>query len=146
MASYLGLYPGTTRSVQYAPRPRADPSSDGFGSQRDYTSSRPRPRDVLRLEVDQDGCKRGDDTMGNCRSLPSFEESCERLRCSRWRLSQHGHPLIGDGLEYMVDGRDGENQIHVTGATLFDAWHRAVEQAAACGMLAGLPRPATGMR
>ena len=79
--------------------------------------------------------------MRNRRSLPSFEESCKRLRRSGWRLSHHGHPLIDGGLEYVVNGRNGENQIHATGATLFEAWHRAVEQAAACGMLAGWPRP-----
>ena len=80
--------------------------------------------------------------MRNRRSLPSFEESYERLSVSEWRLSHRGLPLIGGGLEYVVYGRNGENQIHATGATLFEAWHRAVEQAAACGMLAGWPRPA----
>lgn len=75
--------------------------------------------------------------MVNNRSLPSFEESWRKLRCSGWRLGHRGRPVGGGGFVYEVKGRNGENQIHATGATLTEAWHRAVEQAAACGMLTG---------
>jgi hypothetical protein len=84
--------------------------------------------------------------MGDRQRFPSFEESGARLLRSGWRLSHRGRPLIGGGLVYVVDGRNGENRIHATGPTLFEAWHRAVEQAAACGMLRGWPRPDTARR
>jgi hypothetical protein len=43
---------------------------------------------------------------------------------------------------HQVDGSNGENELRVEGATPAEAWHRAVEAAAACGMLEGWPRPA----
>jgi hypothetical protein len=42
---------------------------------------------------------------------------------------------------YQVDGSNGENRLKVDGATPAEAWHRAVEAAAACGMLSDWPRP-----
>jgi hypothetical protein len=37
---------------------------------------------------------------------------------------------------YVVGARNGEDSIHAEGPTLTLAWHRAVEMAVACGMLA----------
>jgi hypothetical protein len=42
---------------------------------------------------------------------------------------------------HQVDGSNDQNRIHVEGATAAEAWHRAVEMAAACGMLADWPGP-----
>ena len=45
---------------------------------------------------------------------------------------------------HQVYGSNGENRIRVEGTTPTEAWHRAVEAAAACGMLADWPRPSCG--
>ncbi len=39
-----------------------------------------------------------------------------------------------------VDGSNGENKIRVEGSTPAEAWFRAVEAAAECGMLRDRPR------
>jgi hypothetical protein len=43
-----------------------------------------------------------------------------------------------------VDGSNGGNKLRVEGSTQAEAWHRAIEAAAACGILDGWPRPARG--
>lgn len=42
---------------------------------------------------------------------------------------------------YQVDGSNAEDRIRVEDATPAEVWHRAVEAAASCGMLADWPRP-----
>jgi hypothetical protein len=52
-----------------------------------------------------------------------------------------------DGLVWLVTGSNNENMIRAEGATRAEAWHRAVEQAAAVGVLRrrpGTTRPGPG--
>jgi hypothetical protein len=76
---------------------------------------------------------------------PSAEESLHRLRRSGWSTGEAGFTGSSGRTVIQVDGRQGENQIRVEGSTPAEAWHRAVEAAAACGMLADWPRPARGV-
>jgi hypothetical protein len=72
------------------------------------------------------------------------EDSLKRLHDSGWRtildvlVGSSGNPI------WVVNGSNGENHIRVVGDTMAEAWHLAVEAAAACGMLKGWPRPPTG--
>jgi hypothetical protein len=53
----------------------------------------------------------------------------------------------GGNLVWLVTGSNGENRIRAEGATRAEAWHRAVEQAVAVGMLRrspGTTRPDPG--
>jgi hypothetical protein len=50
----------------------------------------------------------------------------------------------GGGLVWIVLGRRGSDLLMVSGATCREAWRRALDQAAAVGMLPGRPRPARG--
>jgi hypothetical protein len=75
---------------------------------------------------------------------PHAEDSLHRLQRSGWStdlialIGPSGNPL------WRIDGTNGENSIRVVGDTLAEAWHRAVEAAAACGMLSDWPRPRVG--
>jgi hypothetical protein len=48
------------------------------------------------------------------------------------------------GLVHVVTGTNGENMIRAEGATCAEAWRRALDRAAAVGILPGRPRPAMG--
>jgi hypothetical protein len=72
--------------------------------------------------------------------FPPSEESILRLHRSRWSTGETGWCGKG-GFAWQVDGRNGESQVPVVGATQREAWWRACEMAAACGMLADWPRP-----
>jgi hypothetical protein len=76
----------------------------------------------------------------------SSDDSFALLHRSGWTI---GDPAFGDGndLVWLVTGSNGENLIRGEGATGAEAWHRAVEQAAAVGMLSrrpGMARPRQG--
>jgi hypothetical protein len=75
---------------------------------------------------------------------PPAKESVRRLIRSGWSI--HQVVYIGPNAEtlWRISGSNGENKIRVEGATQIEAWHRAVEAAAACGMLKGWPRPLRG--
>jgi hypothetical protein len=75
---------------------------------------------------------------------PSAEESLDRLNRSGWCVGETGFHVPGVGLAWLVVGTNGENKIRAEGRTASEAWHRALEQAAAVGMLADWPRPETG--
>jgi hypothetical protein len=45
---------------------------------------------------------------------------------------------------WVVTGSNGENMIWAESATCAEAWQRALDQAAACGLLPGQARPARG--
>jgi hypothetical protein len=72
------------------------------------------------------------------------EESIDRLRRSGWRWGEARLNCGSGRVAYVVYGRNGENLILVPAVTQREAWWRAVEQAAACGMLADWPRPDEG--
>jgi hypothetical protein len=77
--------------------------------------------------------------------FPPTEESIVRLRHSGWNTGETAWHTAG-GIVYQVDGSNGENRIRVEGATPREAWHRAVEAAAAVGILDGWPMPTSGAR
>lgn len=77
-------------------------------------------------------------------AFPPTEESIARLHRSGWSTGETAWHEIGGGIVYQVDGSNGENRIRVAGATLREAWWRACEAAAACGMRADWPRPTGG--
>jgi hypothetical protein len=72
---------------------------------------------------------------------PPPEESLARLRRSGWSLGETAFFTEVGGVVYQVDGSNGENKILVRGATAREAWWRAIEAAAAVGMLVDWPRP-----
>src|SRR4051794_19170676 len=73
---------------------------------------------------------------------PPVEESLARLHRSGWTLGETPWTGASGRTVYQVDGTNGENKFLVRAPTAREAWHRAVEQAAACGMLQDWPRPA----
>ena len=73
---------------------------------------------------------------------PPPEDSLRRLHRSGWSMGEAGFTGAGGRTIHRVDGSNGENRIRVQGSTPAEAWHRTVEAAAACGMLADWPRPA----
>ena len=78
--------------------------------------------------------------------LHSSDDSFGLLHRSGWTIGDTAFKL-GDGLVWLVTGSNGENLIRAEGATQDEAWHQAVEQAAAVGMLRRLPgtaRPSQG--
>jgi len=85
----------------------------------------------------------GDLPMHSPDAFPPSEESLARLHRSGWSTGETGWCGTG-GSVWQVDGRNGENQILVVGTTQREAWWRAVEAAAAVGMLADWPRPSPG--
>src|SRR4051794_30942535 len=72
---------------------------------------------------------------------PPCEESIALLHRSGWSTGEAAFTGSSGRTVWQVDGRNGENRLLAHGATQREAWHRAVEQAAACGMLADWPRP-----
>jgi hypothetical protein len=73
---------------------------------------------------------------------PPPEDSLAHLHRSGWSMGEAGFTGSSGRTVHQVDGANGENRIRVEGATPAEAWRRAVEAAAACGMLADWPRPA----
>lgn len=71
--------------------------------------------------------------------LPPAEESIDRLRRSGWSCGETGWTDGRGRVVIQVDGRNGEKAIRAEGATAREAWWRAVEMAAACGMLRERP-------
>ena len=67
---------------------------------------------------------------------PSSEESIDRLQRSGWRLGVSVFTDSSGRTVWRVDGSLGENRIHVEGASRGEAWHKAVEAAKACAVLA----------
>jgi hypothetical protein len=76
--------------------------------------------------------------------FPPVEESYARLHRSGWSLGGTTFTSASGGTVHQDDGSNGENRIRVEGASPAEAWHRALEAAATCGMLEGWPRPASG--
>ena len=67
---------------------------------------------------------------------PPAEDSLARLHRSGWSTGEAAFTGSSGWTVWQVDGSNGENKIRVEGSTPTEAWHRAVEAAAACGMLA----------
>jgi hypothetical protein len=63
-------------------------------------------------------------------SFPTPDESLFRLHCAGWSV---GETATASG--WLVSGSNGENRIHALGASQAEAWHRALEQAKAVGMV-----------
>jgi hypothetical protein len=57
------------------------------------------------------------------------DESRERLHRAGWSIGE-----TATATSWIVTGVNGENGIQAQGASQAEAWHRAVEQAAAVGM------------
>jgi hypothetical protein len=73
--------------------------------------------------------------------FPPTEESLARLHRSGWSTGEAVFTGASGRTVWQVDGSNGENRILAVAASQREAWHRAVEAAAACGMLADWPRP-----
>jgi hypothetical protein len=52
------------------------------------------------------------------------------------------HDIEHGRVVWVISGTNGENMIRAEDATCSEAWRRALDQAAAVGMLPGRPRPA----
>jgi hypothetical protein len=76
--------------------------------------------------------------------FPSAEDSIHRLRRSGWSTGEAAFTGSSGRTVYQVDGSNGENKLRVVGSTPAEAWQRAVEAAAGCGMLSDWPRPPRG--
>jgi hypothetical protein len=74
-------------------------------------------------------------------AYPPAKESVRRLIRSGWCLYQFVSISPKAEISWKISGSNGENKICVECATQGEAWHRAIEAAAACGMLTGWPRP-----
>jgi hypothetical protein len=72
---------------------------------------------------------------------PPAEESLECLHRSGWYCGEAGFTYPDGRYIHLVDGWNGEKKFRVEGATPAEAWYRAVEAAAAAGMLVDWPRP-----
>jgi hypothetical protein len=74
-------------------------------------------------------------------AFPPAEESLRCLHRSGWSRGEAAFTGSSGRVVWQVDGSNGENRIKVLSATPAEAWYRAVEAAAAVGMLADWPRP-----
>src|SRR4051812_29455633 len=77
--------------------------------------------------------------MDDREAFPPTEDSISRLRRSGWSTGETAWTGSSGRTVYQVDGRNGENSLSVRASSQREAWHRAVEAASACGMLAGWP-------
>jgi hypothetical protein len=66
----------------------------------------------------------------------------EPLQQAGWSIGDVALRGEGGGLIWIVLGRCGADLLMVSGPTRAEAWRRALDQAAAVGMLPGRPRPA----
>jgi len=76
----------------------------------------------------------------------SSDNSFAILHQSGWTIGDTAF-RDGSGVVWLVTGLNGENRIRAESATQDEAWHRAVEQTAAVGMLCrgpGTKRPSLG--
>jgi hypothetical protein len=69
-------------------------------------------------------------------AFPPAEESLDRLHRSCWSCGEAGFTYPDGRYVHQVDALKLEQRIRAEGATPAEAWHRAVEAAAAVGMLA----------
>jgi hypothetical protein len=67
---------------------------------------------------------------------PPPEKSLQRLHRSGWSMGEAGFTGASGCHVHQVDGSNGENKLLVRAGTAAEAWHRAVQAATACGMLA----------
>jgi hypothetical protein len=66
----------------------------------------------------------------------------DRLHAGGWSVGDtEFHDVENGGQVWVVTGSNGENMIRAEGAMGAEAWRRALDQAAAVGMLPGHPRP-----
>jgi hypothetical protein len=79
--------------------------------------------------------------MPKSKAYPTAEESLHRLQRSGWSCGEAGFTYPDGRYVHQVDALKGDQRIRVEGATPAEAWHRAVEAAAAVGMLADWPQP-----
>jgi hypothetical protein len=77
-------------------------------------------------------------------AIPPAEESLKRLHRSGWSCGEAGFTHPDGRYVHQVDALKGDQPIRAEGATPAEAWWRAVEAAAAVGMLAGSPRSEPG--
>jgi hypothetical protein len=77
-------------------------------------------------------------------AFPPAEESLERLHRSGWSCGEAAFTGGSGRTVWQMDGSNGENRLRVEGSTPAEAWWRAVEAAAAVGMLADWPKPPDG--
>jgi hypothetical protein len=68
----------------------------------------------------------------------------EQLEQAGWSIGDVALRGASGGLVWIVLGRCGSDLLMVSGATRPEAWWRALDRAAAVGMLPGRPRPARG--
>jgi hypothetical protein len=78
--------------------------------------------------------------MGMARAYPTPDESFRRLHAAGWSVGETGTATC-----WIVSGTNGENQLAARGSTQAEAWHRAVEQAEALGMLGRSERGGCGL-
>jgi len=76
--------------------------------------------------------------MDDQSDFPPAEDSLHR---SGWSTGEVVFTRSSSRTIWQAHGRQGENEIRVEGSTPAEAWYRAVEAAAACGMLQYWPRP-----
>ncbi|MGE5756304.1 MAG: hypothetical protein ACM35G_11435 [Planctomycetaceae bacterium] len=86
-------------------------------------------------------------TMPRVESSPAEDQGnvaalVEPLEQAGWSIGDVALRGEGGGLIWIVLGRCGSDLLMVSGATRLEAWRRALDQAAAFGMLPGRPRPA----
>jgi hypothetical protein len=68
--------------------------------------------------------------------MTTAEECQSRLHAAGWSTGERAI-AVAKGVQYVVDGVNGENAVRATAPTSADAWVQAVEQARALGMLCG---------
>jgi hypothetical protein len=69
-------------------------------------------------------------------AVPPTEQSLHRLHRSGWSTGEAAFTGSSGRTVWRVDGSNAVNRFKVEGATPAEAWWRAVEAAAAVGMLA----------
>ncbi len=93
---------------------------------------------TTRMDIGWSFARTGVDTL-------TVQEAIELLGRSGWTVQDFAISGESGTVIWLVSGSNGENLIRVQGPTAVLAWQRAVEQAAAVGMLKGWPRPSSGM-
>ncbi|MGE5757169.1 MAG: hypothetical protein ACM35G_15890 [Planctomycetaceae bacterium] len=68
----------------------------------------------------------------------------EQLQQAGWSIGDVALRGEGGGLVWIVLGRCRSDLLMVSGATRYEAWRRALDQAAEVGMLPGWPRSTVG--
>jgi hypothetical protein len=74
-------------------------------------------------------------------TFPPAEELLERVHTTGSSTGEAAFTSSSGRTIWQVGGWTGENRLRVEGATLAEAWSRAVEAAAGVGMLAHWPKP-----